>query len=210
MSRTNDSTIPRAYTIPMPFRCHSGIMTPLWHYTTRKEGGMNEQWRPVVGYESFYDVSDAGRVRRRTRSGRVPPTHLISQKTNRRGYLVATLSREDHCRCFFVHRLVAAAFIGPCPDGYQVNHRNGRKADNSPANLEYVTPQENIQHATATKLMPSGERNGRARLTKQLVDVLRSEHRPGVHGAGYGALARKFGVHKSTVAYAVRGDSWSE
>lgn len=58
-----------------------------------------------------------------------------------------------------VHRLVLEAFVGPCPPGYETNHGNGQKADNTLANLEYVTPSQNLQHAWDTGLMPRTRRH---------------------------------------------------
>lgn len=46
-----------------------------------------------------------------------------------------------------IHRLVAAAFHGPCPDGLTVNHRNSCRVDNAPRNLEYKTIADNIKLA---------------------------------------------------------------
>lgn len=51
-----------------------------------------------------------------------------------------------------IHSLVAAAFLGPRPDGCDVNHIDGDKTNNAASNLEYVTRKENMQHAMATGL----------------------------------------------------------
>lgn len=48
-----------------------------------------------------------------------------------------------------VHRLVAAKFIGPCPEGMEINHKDGNKENNHWTNLEYVTHAENIRKAYA-------------------------------------------------------------
>ena len=81
---------------------------------------------------------------------------LISQYPDKDGYLLATckgLSKNGQVR---VHRLVAQCFIGDCPDGYEVNHKDGNKTNNSVHNLEYVTSKENSIHAVKTGLIKTG------------------------------------------------------
>ncbi len=99
-----------------------------------------EEWRQVVGFPQ-YEVSSLGRVRR---GERIRKLHTSKAFTS--GYPSVTLCTSGKLRTFKVHRLVAAAFIGPAL-GLEVNHKNFDKADNRPANLEYVTRLENATHA---------------------------------------------------------------
>ena len=65
---------------------------------------------------------------------------------SRQGYFLTTLAGFN--TTFLVHRLVAAAFLGQPPTAQhtQINHKDGNKGNNAVANLEYVTPAENILH----------------------------------------------------------------
>lgn len=47
----------------------------------------------------------------------------------------------------FQHRVIWEAFVGPIPEGYQINHKDFDKANNRLSNLELLTPQQNTQHA---------------------------------------------------------------
>ena len=119
-----------------------------------------EIWHPVVGFEREYEVSDQGDVRRSGRAarrgsgrgggariGRSIKAHEVSG-----GYLSVQLWRDGRPSMHLVHRLVAAAFIGPRPDGYEVNHKDGNKRRNTVANLEYLTRSDNLRHAYRTGL----------------------------------------------------------
>lgn len=120
----------------------------------------SEEWRPVVGWEGRYEVSNLGRVRTllsRPRIRRVKP--------NKGGYLRLTMRAPFGTRS--VHILVAEAFIGPRPAPppgcyrIEVNHKDGIKTNCRHSNLEYLTQLENGQHATRMGLRPTGERHGR-------------------------------------------------
>lgn len=104
-----------------------------------------ECWLPVPGYEGFYEVSDLGNIksipRPRTRGG------LLAIKIGKRGYPAVSLCREGKQVTHEVHRLVAAAFIGPPPSRQEVRHLDGDPLNRHVANLAYGTRSENNQDA---------------------------------------------------------------
>ena len=120
---------------------------------------MTENWQDVPGWEGFYAVSDTGRVKALARSVPGRPGVFINRRerqltisTTDDGYRRVWLSRDNKRTEFKVHQLVALAFIGPRPEGMEVCHNDGDKANNTPANLRYGTRSENtldrVQHGT--------------------------------------------------------------
>jgi hypothetical protein len=108
-----------------------------------------EQWRPVVGWEHLYEVSDLGRVRslpryipavNRDGTGRLNRCRgqLLKGTPDRDGYLKVNLRNTlGGVRTRLVHTLVAEAWIGPRPTGLDVCHGPAGTADNSRRNLRY-------------------------------------------------------------------------
>ncbi len=74
--------------------------------------------------------------------------------TDKDGYLRITLTNNGKRKSYYVHRLVARAYLKDYSDILQVNHKNGIKIDNRIENLEMVTLQENIKHSIKTGLKP--------------------------------------------------------
>ena len=95
---------------------------------------MQEKWRPVVGYEGLYEVSNLGRVRR---------IRIVEPTKKKHGYMQISLVGKDGVRrSHRLHRIVATAFI-PNPEGKpQVNHR-----DENPENKQAQAMLEAFQHA---------------------------------------------------------------
>ena len=101
---------------------------------------MEEIWKDIVGYEGYYLVSSFGRIKNKKEK-------IIFQTTTHHGYKRTVLQKKGIIKNFFVHRIVAESFIGPRPDGYQVNHKNLIRSDNNFQNLEYVTDSQNKKHS---------------------------------------------------------------
>lgn len=160
-----------------------------------------ERWRPVVGYEGLYEISDSGRLKRigRDRLGRSRYIGHILSPSLVTGYCHCLLSGPSGPKNVFVHVLVAEAFIGPKPAGMQVNHKNGNKADPRLENLEYVTRSENHLHALKNGLFkpPSGDRHWYARLSNEQIREIVRRSEMGVTNA---ALAKEFRCSTASVS----------
>lgn len=119
---------------------------------------MREEWQDIEGFIGLYQVSNLGRVRsldRNDSAGRPRKGRVLRPGTNF-GYPFVNLSKNSENHVVRVHSLVAEAFLGPRPDGYQVNHKDCNKTNNRADNLEYVTHAENIRPAGA--VTPTGHR----------------------------------------------------
>lgn len=86
-------------------------------------------------------MSDQGRVRSLARPRH--PGRVLKPRLDSQGYALVTLSQDDQQRTRFVHRLVALAFLGPCPPGREVRHLDGDPANCRVGNLAYGTHREN-------------------------------------------------------------------
>lgn len=120
---------------------------------------MGELWQPVRGYEGLYEVSNLGAVRN------VVTGRLKSSSPRKAGYLTLGLSKGGVAQTVDVHRLVMDAFVGPCPPGCNVNHKDGVKTNPALDNLEYVSFSQNSRHAIEAGLWkPLGNQRGRGQM----------------------------------------------
>lgn len=117
-----------------------------------------EQWKDIESYEGMYQVSNTGRVKSLKRVTqfkgkdytRTEQEKILTPAKHQKGYLKAQLRKNDKLKAFFIHRLVAQAFIPNPENKATVNHKNGIKTDNNVNNLEWLSNQENMKHAYDT------------------------------------------------------------
>lgn len=164
-----------------------------------------EEWRPVKGFECFYQVSDQGQVRsldRIARNGREVHGRILRPGRNK-GYLQVSLNVDGKGHNRAVHALVAEAFIGPRPLGLDVCHNNGKRDDNRAANLRYDTRKGNFADCVVHGTRQRGSKSHRAKLTE--ADVLEIA----ASTATVSELASRYGVHKVTIRDIFAGRSWA-
>lgn len=109
---------------------------------------MEEVWKPVNSFEDYYEVSNLGNVRSKTRitnDGKVIKGRLLSPSTSR--YSTVQLYKCNKATNCMIHRLVAQAFV-PNPNNLkEVNHIDGNRLNNRADNLEWCTSRQNMSHS---------------------------------------------------------------
>lgn len=175
-----------------------------------------EQWRPI-SWAPHYEVSDQGRVRSldrviAVRANQSETKRRTSHTKRLKGRILSPgvgryASVNVDGRQILVYRLVAEAFLGPCPDGWIVRHGPGGPLDNRLCNLSYGTSSDNngadrLRDGT----LPRGSKAGSARLTEdQVLEIKRRS----IAGESRAALGREFGVRPENISHIVTGRTWS-
>ena len=164
----------------------------------------HELWRSIPGYLD-YEASSQGRIRSIERTiirkdGK--PLHIkgrvLTQCTTARGYI--------NCSIGPVHTFVCSAFHGPRPDRHLACHGHLGKTINTPENLYWGTPEQNLgddKRRDGTTLF--GTRNPATKLTLDQVAQIRS-----LDGSiSHDQIAKRFGVSQSTISRIIKGKLWS-
>ncbi len=166
-------------------------------------------WKNIKGFP--YQVSDTGLVRRSvsgmgTRVGTIIRGHALLT-----GHRYVDLYRAGVGTRFYVHRLVAFAFLGNSPsEKHEIDHKDGDPTNNHVSNLRWVTRKENIQGAirrgTFKFLVPKrGEEHPTSILTEQEVKSIRSDFSCGMSKR---VVAEKYNVSRSCVRDIKKRATW--
>lgn len=169
---------------------------------------MEELWKPVVGFEGFYEVSDHGRVRSvdrlvmhwqgglRKRKGCL----LKASPMPGIGYPRVSLGGDQINK--FVHTLVLEAFVGPRPDGHDACHADGTRTNNHLSNLRWDSRSANMADRQEHGRTQRGERHYRAKLTESQVLSIRADARQRK------VIAADYGISIHNVTAIKRRLSW--
>jgi len=165
-----------------------------------------EFWKPVLGYEGIYEVSDQGRVKRiaRRQGNRVYPEMFLNpQDPKGTRYKQVTLCKNGGKRkTVFIHTLVLEAFVGKRKKGHVARHINGDRLDCTLVNLQWGTHAQNsldsIGHGTHVAFQ-------RRHLNEQQAKSVLMMRRRGEKNKD---IAEHFGVKPHVISDILRGKSY--
>lgn len=163
-----------------------------------------ELWRDVKGFEGLYKISNKGNC------FNMKKQRVKTFSKNAKGYHATTLYDNSGQYNRLAHRLVAESFIPNPENKPQVNHIDGDVDNNHVDNLEWVTNQENMDHANEMGLFDRaikarrGEGNPSSKLKEKDVLWIRENHQ----GYEYEELGIMFGVTGRNISLIVNEKTW--
>lgn len=156
----------------------------------------DEVWKDIPDWP--YQVSSLGRVRR---------VRYLQPQVCIGGYLRVEMNNGDQTCRKLIHRMVAAAFHGPCPpDKREAAHKDGNPQNNTPENIYWATAKENAADRVRHGNSPSGSENTNAKLTDEQVREIRRLYHE--HGLGGPTLAKRYGTSNHSIYRVVNNKSY--
>ena len=116
------------------------------------------KWLPIPSYENLYQINELGTIKSMERHVPHKNSSLYCRKKylktriNNCGYREVRLNKNGGTKTYLLHRLLALTFLPYAPSKMEVNHKDGKKTNNSLSNLEWVSHRENVVHAYKTGL----------------------------------------------------------
>lgn len=180
-----------------------------------------EVWKPIEGYEGYYEVSNYGKVRSLDRTILKKNGHkqirkgvILKPSMSRTGtktysyYLHVNLSKNDICETLRVHKLVADAFIKNKPKKckYEVMHLDNDGTNNHIGNLRYGSHSCNVAFRFDNGTSIRGVRNPHSKLTEKEVLRIRKMYSKGIRQVD---LVKKFNITKSAIHRIVSNKNWA-
>jgi hypothetical protein len=178
---------------------------------------IDEQWVEIPGYEGLYYISTKGQVFRGARSfshGKghsattVKPSKILSTCFKSHRYNSVGLTIHGNTTRYYVHRLVATAFL-PNPESKEcVGHKDDNPRNNEVTNLFWCSQEENLKDMVAKGRSRKGEDVHNSRLTVETVKQIKKLlSEPGAH---IPTIARAYGVTRATIHRVKNEVCWKE
>ena len=165
---------------------------------------IEEEWKPVMGYEGLYEVSSYGRVRSFKRN---PTGKLLKPCPNSMGRLQLILHNSNkEKKSWMIHRLVADHFICKRPEGLVCRHLDGNYLNNVVTNLSWGTITENQRDRLGHGTDSRGEKQANLKLTaKDVLDIRWAR----TFDFTFQEIADYFGISNSHCDSIVKRKTWS-
>lgn len=165
-----------------------------------------EEWKDIIEYEGFYQVSTLGRIKSLNRLAKVRggafrkvKSSILKLRLNK-GYCIVDLNHNLIKTTHQVHRLVAIAFIPNDEKKPVINHKDFNRSFNYYLNLEWCSYKENTEHASENNRFnpKKGDNHSKSKLSEQKVLAIRRLYSMNPNYNRF-SLASKLNVDESTI-----------
>jgi len=173
--------------------------------------GAAERWKPIVGFEGFYEVSNLGRVRSLPRNGTARNGNVLKPARDRHGYrrvlLVVNGGKRWNKK---VAILVAQAFIPNPQNKPTVDHRDFDRGNDCRRNLRWATRSEQSRfiveagRAGAHIGAKGSKHHMRKIYSRDIADICALYQQ----GLSQVAIAKKYELSQSMIGNILRGKNW--
>lgn len=154
---------------------------------------MKEIWKkhPIL---VRYEFSNLGHIRN-LKTKKLLSIHTI--KRTGQPFVICMVPKNEkwHSKTIPLARRIAELFLGPCPSGLQVVHKNYDKSDNSVQNLVYMTQSDNLRRA-----YKDGKRSRIMHHNIIPMETRNKIRKEFASGKSQVALSRKYGCNNGTIS----------
>lgn len=161
---------------------------------------MKELWRNIDWYKGMYQISSFGRIR----SFKYNLPKILKPRINKGWYLYINLCVDGKYKSFTVHRLVAKEFLWK--SNLTVNHKNWNKLDNNIINLEWISFNDNYQHAKINNLLAMWEKNWNSKLKHSDIQNIKNKY---TEWKSMRFIAKEFWVSHFCISEVINNKSWN-
>jgi len=168
-----------------------------------------EIWKPIIGFEKKYEISNLGRVKslnyRKTKKEQILKPRIT------RGYLYVCFGYRG--KNYYIHHLVLDNFVGCRPTTrHEAAHLDGVKSNNRQSNLLWKTHEENEHDKVIHQTKVLGQAQWKSILTEEDVVFIRNNYQKGRRGISSSfsltGLANKFNVKPMTIFDVIKRNTW--
>lgn len=163
-------------------------------------------WKPVLGWEGFYEVCETGDVRSIARENRrnklILGGSVLKKILGSRGYYVVNLTSPGRRKQYFLHKIVLEAFCGQAPSGMEACHNDGNPLNCHIDNLRWDTKSNNHKDKIKHGTYQVGEKANNVKLTNEIVIEIRKNKLTPAQAV------QRFGLSKSNAKRIVSYETW--
>lgn len=128
---------------------------------------MKEIWKDIKNYEGLYQISNLGKIKT-LGNNKTKKEKIKSTRNDKKGYEKVDLCKNGQIRTFFVHRLVAQAFISNVKNLKEINHKDENPKNNVVTNLEWCDRSYNINYGSRNKKVSEAQKGHNGKVIKQI------------------------------------------